>query len=55
MDFLCFFCLVFARPLCTSVYMCLISAVCLLCFCVRLFIVALCSPAGKGIPPDSRL
>ena len=25
------------------------SAVCLLCFCVRLFIVALCSPAGKGL------
>ena len=26
-----------------------ISVVCLLCFCVRLFIVALWSPAGKGL------
>ena len=25
------------------------SAVCLLCFCVRLFIIALWSPAGKGL------
>ena len=27
-----------------------ISVVCLLCFCARLFIVALWSPAGKGLP-----
>ena len=26
-----------------------ISVVCLLCFCVRLFVVALWSPAGKGL------
>ena len=26
-----------------------ISVVCLLCFCARLFIVALWSPAGKGL------
>ena len=25
------------------------SALCLLCLCVRLFIYALCSPAGKGL------
>ena len=27
------------------------SVLCLLCFCVRLFICALWSPAGKGLTP----
>ena len=38
MDFLCFFCLVFAMPLCASVYMCLKN-------CGQLL--------GKGSPIDS--
>ena len=63
MDLLCFFCLVFAMPLCASVYMCLdrsramlylwifyvFSVLCLLCLCARLFFFfcALRSSAGK--------
>ena len=31
------------------------SVLCLLCLCVRLFICALWSPAGKGLPLGSRL
>ena len=27
------------------------SVLCLLCICMRLFICALCSPAGKGLTP----
>ena len=55
MDLLCFFCLVFAMPLCASVYMYL---------CVSLFIctfvrVCLYGPCGhllkKGLPLGSRL
>ena len=28
---------------------CFFSVLCLLCLCARLFICALCSPAGKGL------
>ena len=29
--------------------LCFYSVLCLLCLCARLFICALCSPAGKGL------
>ena len=35
--------------------LCFCSVLCLLCFCARLFICALWSPAGKGLNSWSRL